>query len=69
MSNERDRDVSGQEEVETENSTVSSRKIFITDDRIDSRVLFGSSRQITIAHGTEAYTLRVTAQNKLILTK
>jgi hemin uptake protein HemP len=69
MNNERDRDVAGQAEVETENSTTSSRKVFVTDDRIDSRALFGSSRQITIAHGTEAYTLRVTAQNKLILTK
>ena len=68
MSNERDRDVSGQEEVEAENSTASSRKIFITDDRIDSRTV-----RIVTSHHHRARdrsdTLRVTAQNKLILTK
>lgn len=46
-----------------------SRTIAVMSDRIDSRALFGSGRQITIEHGTEAYTLRLTAQNKLILTK
>ena len=69
MNDDRDRDVSGPREVKTEKSAASSRKVVVMDDRIDSRALFGSSRQITIAHGTEAYTLRVTAQNKLILTK
>ncbi|MGE3150040.1 MAG: hemin uptake protein HemP [Pseudorhodoplanes sp.] len=45
------------------------RQISIVDRRIDSRDLFVSGREITIAHGEEVYRLRLTAQNKLILTK
>lgn len=37
--------------------------------RIDSRALFASHRQIVIAHGGARYVLRITQQNKLILTK
>lgn len=37
---------------------------------IDSRQLFGQNqRQILIAHGEQYYTLRLTRDNKLILTK
>jgi hemin uptake protein HemP len=36
---------------------------------MDSRDLFAGVREITIAHGDEIYRLRLTAQNKLILTK
>ncbi|EGP08432.1 hypothetical protein CSIRO_2160 [Bradyrhizobiaceae bacterium SG-6C] len=39
------------------------------ENRIQSRDLFVSSREIIIAHGDETYRLRLTAQNKLILTK
>ena len=46
-----------------------SRVITVTDERINSRDLFSAGRQITIEHGGEIYTLRLTAQNKLILTK
>jgi hemin uptake protein HemP len=45
------------------------RNISISDDRIDSRDLFIGTREIIIAHGGERYRLRLTAQNKLILTK
>jgi hemin uptake protein HemP len=45
------------------------RKIAILDGRIDSRDLFVGTREIIIAHGAEIYRLRLTAQNKLILTK
>jgi len=45
------------------------RNIAVVDNRIDSRDLFVSTREITIAHGAEVYRLRLTAQNKLILTK
>ena len=45
------------------------RSIAVVDNRIDSRDLFVSTREITIAHGAEVYRLRLTAQNKLILTK
>jgi hemin uptake protein HemP len=54
---------------ETRASSAGGRKINITGDRIDSRDLFINVREITIAHGNEIYRLRLTAQNKLILTK
>jgi hemin uptake protein HemP len=37
--------------------------------RIESRDLFVDTREITIGHGGDVYRLRLTAQNKLILTK
>ncbi|HWM48818.1 MAG TPA: hemin uptake protein HemP [Xanthobacteraceae bacterium] len=46
-----------------------TRTITIIGDRVSSRELFASSRQITIEHGGDLYSLRLTAQNKLILTK
>jgi hemin uptake protein HemP len=45
------------------------RHISIHDDRMDSRDLFIGTREIIIAHAGESYRLRLTAQNKLILTK
>jgi hemin uptake protein HemP len=45
------------------------RHVSITNDRLDSRELFVGTREITILHGGDAYHLRLTAQNKLILTK
>ena len=50
-------------------SSAEGRKISVTGDRIDSRDLFINTREITIAHGADVYRLRLTAQNKLILTK
>jgi hemin uptake protein HemP len=47
----------------------SKRQVVLTDYRMDSRELFVGTREITIAHGDEIYRLRLTAQNKLILTK
>jgi hemin uptake protein HemP len=37
--------------------------------RLRSEVLFGSSSEVIIEHGTEEYRLRRTRQGKLILTK
>ena len=45
------------------------RSIAMVDHQIDSKDLFVSAREITIAHGPDFYRLRLTAQNKLILTK
>ena len=45
------------------------RNIAMIGHQIDSRDLFTSGREITIAHGHDVYRLRLTAQNKLILTK
>lgn len=49
--------------------TVPDRSISVSNNRVDSRALFHGVREITIAHGGETYRLRLTAQNKLILTK
>jgi hemin uptake protein HemP len=46
-----------------------TRSLAISGNRIDSRELFASEREIIIAHGEENYRLRLTSQNKLILTK
>ena len=50
-------------------TTLIERSIPLTDNRLQSRDLFVSSREIIITHGEETYRLRLTAQNKLILTK
>lgn len=36
---------------------------------VQSRVLFGGQRRLLIEHGGEIYTLQITKQNKLLLTK
>ncbi|TCT02665.1 hemin uptake protein hemP [Aquabacter spiritensis] len=46
-----------------------ARVIPMAEERLDSRDLFTDSRVITIAHGAQTYQLRLTAQDKLILTK
>jgi hemin uptake protein HemP len=54
---------------EPHTSSAEGRKINVTGNQIDSRDLFVNTREITIAHGADVYRLRLTAQNKLILTK
>ncbi|KRR01635.1 hemin uptake protein HemP [Bradyrhizobium valentinum] len=46
-----------------------ARSLAINGNRIDSRELFATEREIIIAHGEDNYRLRLTSQNKLILTK
>jgi hemin uptake protein HemP len=46
-----------------------TRSIAVSNQRIDSRDIFVATCEILIAHGDETYRLRLTAQNKLILTK
>jgi len=50
-------------------TTLDERSIPLKDNRINSRDLFVASRELIISHGDETYRLRLTAQNKLILTK
>ncbi len=45
------------------------RMIGVRNNRIESRDLFVTTREITIGHEGEVYRLRLTALNKLILTK
>jgi hemin uptake protein HemP len=46
-----------------------NRNVVMRGNRLDSRDIFQSAREIIIAHGEDTYRLRLTAQNKLILTK
>jgi hemin uptake protein HemP len=52
-----------------ENPSATTRTLIMRGNRIDSRELFAAEREIIIAHGEENYRLRLTSQNKLILTK
>lgn len=52
-----------------ESAELPGRQITMINQRIDSRQLFHDGREVTILHGQEIYRLRLTAQNKLILTK
>ena len=45
------------------------RTLTMQGSRIDSRELFAHEREIIIVHGEDSYRLRLTSQNKLILTK
>jgi hemin uptake protein HemP len=45
------------------------RSVTVTGNRVDSRDVFSGDREIIIAHGEDTYRLRLTSQNKLILTK
>ncbi len=45
------------------------RAIMMIDNQVESRDLFSHGREIVIAHGADKYRLRLTSQNKLILTK
>ena len=51
------------------NTPVAARSIIMSGNRLDSRELFATEREIIIVHGEENYRLRLTSQNKLILTK
>ncbi len=50
-------------------SATTSRAIPVRENRLDSQDIFIGTREVIIAHGEELYRLRLTAQNKLILTK
>ncbi len=56
-------------EDENSNPPSGSRNIVVINDRIDSRNIFVGTREVTISHGDDVYRLRLTNQNKLILTK
>jgi hemin uptake protein HemP len=51
------------------NPAAAARSVVVSGNRLDSRELFATEREIIIAHGEEHYRLRLTSQNKLILTK
>ena len=53
----------------SESPSATTRTLTMRGSRIDSRELFAHEREIIIAHGEDAYRLRLTSQNNLILTK
>jgi hemin uptake protein HemP len=53
----------------TGNPSPAARSLMISGNRIDSRELFSTEREIITTHGGDTYRLRLTSQNKLILTK
>ncbi len=55
--------------TQTDPAASQPRKIEIAKNRIESRDLFVATKEITIGHEGEVYRLRLTALNKLILTK
>jgi hemin uptake protein HemP len=63
------KDDEGNRAVSSATISAGERRVAVNDHRIDSRDLFIGTREITIAHGDDVYRLRLTAQNKLILTK
>jgi hemin uptake protein HemP len=50
-------------------ATAVTRTIKVRENRLNSQDIFVGTREIIISHGEELYRLRLTAQNKLILTK
>jgi hemin uptake protein HemP len=56
-------------ELNSEAGRAGDRSIAVRENRIDSHDIFASSREILIVHGEDLYRLRLTSQNKLILTK
>jgi hemin uptake protein HemP len=59
----------GNRKMSDSSAAATGRNVAVADHRIDSRDLFIDTREITITHRGEIYRLRLTAQNKLILTK
>jgi hemin uptake protein HemP len=47
----------------------SERTVSIAADTVDSAALIGTARELLIRHGDATYRLRITSQNKMILTK
>lgn len=46
-----------------------ARSLTMRGNTVDSRDLLATEREIIIQHGADSYRLRLTSQNKLILTK
>lgn len=49
--------------------STATRTLTARGNTLDSKELFTDGREIIIMHGAENYRLRLTSQNKLILTK
>jgi hemin uptake protein HemP len=64
-----DKSERGAESGSAQSTSPGPRMISVAGHKIDSRDLFIGTREVVIHHGSEVYRLRLTGQNKLILTK
>ncbi|MGB9367638.1 MAG: hemin uptake protein HemP [Xanthobacteraceae bacterium] len=64
-----DKDDAGGESRSEQSTSPAPRTISVAGHRLESRDLFIGTREVVIHHGGEIYRLRLTSQNKLILTK
>jgi hemin uptake protein HemP len=64
-----DKEERAKREADDQSPTSDERRLTIMNNRIESRDLFIGTRDIVILHGNDAYHLRLTAQNKLVLMK
>lgn len=55
--------------MKEDNTTYSKAANALALGEISSAELIGRSKELAIIHNSERYTLRITANNKLILTK
>jgi hemin uptake protein HemP len=53
----------------TNEARLRTRTITVVAQKINSLELFLDTREVIITHGDDSYRLRLTSQNKLILTK
>jgi hemin uptake protein HemP len=60
---------SGKAIGDTNVSSGAGRAITLSENSLDTRDIFVGTREVMITHGADRYRLRLTAQNKLILTK
>lgn len=60
---------SQQNGVSAATKSTAIRSVSVNGDRMDSKDLFADQRELLITHGDDTYRLRLTFQNKLILTK
>ena len=64
-----DKDDAGSESRSEQSTSPAARTISVAGHRLESRDLFIGTREVIIHHAGEIYRLRLTSQNKLILTK
>ena len=64
-----EKNVAGSESGSGQSTSSGPRMISLAGHKIDSRDLVIGPREVIIHHGDEVYRLRLTSQNKLILTK
>ncbi len=59
----------GDDGADGDRDSSDARPVIVRGNRIDSGELFAADKEIIITHGADVYRLRLTSQNKLILTK